>query len=315
MFKNIESAEERIRPYIYETPLEKSLFLSKKYESNLFLKCEHLQKTGSFKIRGALNKIISMSKEDKTKGVIAASTGNHGQGVALASKIMGVKATIYVPHDVSSMKLEGILSLGADIKICEGDCLQSELEARNAANSQGVTFISPYNDPEVIAGQGTIGVELLKQLPKLDAVFISVGGGGLISGIASYLKHYKPNIKVIGCWPKNSPVMSECIKAGEVFNVPEENTISDGTAGGIEPGTITLPMCQNLIDEHILVSEEEIKKSMKIIASYERMIIEGAAAVPLAAFIKNSAHFKNQNIAVLLCGRNISLDKFIEAIQ
>lgn len=175
MFKNIEAAAERIRPYIYETPLEKNLFLSNKYESNLFLKCEHLQKTGSFKIRGALNKIISLSKEDKAKGVIAASTGNHGQGVALASRIMGVKATIYVPHDISPIKLEGILSLGADIKICEGDCLQSELEARNAANSQGVTFISPYNDPEIIVGQGTIGVELLKQLPNLDAIFISVG--------------------------------------------------------------------------------------------------------------------------------------------
>jgi threonine dehydratase len=289
--------------------------LSQKYESNLFLKCEHLQKTGSFKIRGALNKILSMSEEDKAKGIIAASTGNHGQGVALASKMTGVKATIYVPHDISPMKLEGILSLGADVKICKGDCLQSELEARNAANSKGVIFISPYNDPEIIAGQGTIGVELLKQFPNLDVVFVSVGGGGLVSGIASYLKYYKPDIKVIGCWPENSPVMSECIKAGEIFNVPEKNTISDGTAGGIEPGTITLPMCQELIDEHILVSEEEIKESIKIIASYERMIIEGAAAVPLAAFIKNSTNFKNQNIAVLLCGRNISLNKFIEAIQ
>lgn len=314
MFKFIEAAEKIIRPYIYETPLEKSLFLSKKYESNLFLKCEHLQKTGSFKIRGALNKILSMSEKDKAKGIIAASTGNHGQGVALAAKMTGVKSTIYVPHDISPMKLEGMLSLGAEVKICKGDCLHSELEARSTANSQGVTFISPYNDLEIIAGQGTIGVELLKQLPNLDTIFISVGGGGLISGIASYLKHYKTNIKVIGCWPENSPVMSECIKAGEIFNVPEKNTISDGTAGGIEPGTITLPMCQNLIDEHILVSEEEIKNSMKIIASYERMIIEGSAAVPLAAYIKNAGHFKNQNIAILLCGRNISLDKFIEAM-
>ena len=314
MLKNIEAAERRIRAYIHETPLEHSLLLSKEYGNNLFFKCEHLQKTGSFKFRGALNKIISMSKANKDKGVLAASTGNHGQGVALAAKIAGVKSIIYVPEDVSHIKLEGILALGADIKIYKGDALQTEIEARKAANAQGITFISPYNDIDIISGQGTIGVELLKQCSKLDAVFISVGGGGLISGISSYLKAKNPNIKIIGCWPENAPAMSECIKAGEIIDVPERPTISDGTAGGIEVNSITLPICQKNIDEHVLVSENEIKEAMRIIAQYERMIVEGAAAVAFAAFIKNAKQFKNQNIAIVLCGRNISFDEFMAAV-
>ena len=315
LLKKIKSAEKRIRPYIYETPLEQSILLSQKYETGLFLKWEHLQKTGSFKIRGALNKILSLSKDQREKGVIAASTGNHGQGVALAAKIAGIKSTIYVPKDASLIKLEAISALGANIKICDGDCLQAEIQARKIAVSKGITFISPYNDVDVIAGQGTIGIELFRQHKNIDAVFISVGGGGLISGIGSYIKSIRPDIKIIGCWPENAAAMSECIKRDEILEVMERDTISDGTAGGIEPGAITLPICKQVIDEHILVLEDEIKNAMKTMVEYERMIVEGAAGVALAAFIKNFKKFKDQNIAIILCGRNIAFDKFKEIMK
>ena len=312
---DIKAAEKRIRPYIHETPLEKSWYLSQEYDTNVFLKCEHLQKTGSFKLRGALNKVLCLSELEKERGIIAASTGNHGQAVAWASGNFGIKATIYVPHDVSPIKARAIEPFGAEIKTCEGDCLDAEFQARQEALENNMTFISPYNDTDVVAGQGTIVLELAQQYEKLDAVFISVGGGGLISGVATYLKSINPNIKIIGCWPENSPVMYEHLKAGNMSTVKEEEKISDGTAGALEPGTVTFPLCQDLIDDSILVSEKEIKNAMCLLADYERMIVEGAAGVALACFIKEAEQFKDKNVAVILCGRNIALNKFIGAVS
>jgi len=315
LFKKIQKANELIKPYIYETPLEKSILISNKYNTNVFLKCEHLQKTGSFKFRGALNKILSLSDSEKQKGVIAASSGNHGQGVALAAQIMQVSATIYVPEDASQIKIDLIKAYGAKVKICPGNCLNSEIEARKVAEENSINFISPYNDHTVIAGQGTIGIELIEQCQNLDAVFISVGGGGLISGIATYLKQVKPNTKIIACWPENAPTMFECIKAGKIIEVEEKQTLSDGTAGGVEPGAITLPICSDLIDDFSLVSENEIKSAMKLLAKNERFIIEGAAGVAMAGFLKNHEKFEGKNVAIVLCGRNIDYEKYIEAIE
>jgi len=315
LYQDVQEAEKRIRPYIYETPLEESLLLSKQIGANVFLKCEHLQKTGSFKFRGALNKILLLSDKEKSKGVIAASTGNHGQGVALAAKITGIKATIYVPSDASPMKLKSIEALGARIEPYQGDCLEAEIHARQIAESNNITFISPYNDSTVIAGQGTIGIELTRQHKGLDAIFVSVGGGGLISGVASYLKQSNPNIKIIGCWPENAPAMHECIKAGKIFDVPEKPTISDGTAGGVEPGAVTFPICKDLIDQHVLVSEGEIIAAMRLLAEHERTIVEGAAGVAMAALIKTADIFRGKTVAVVLCGRNISFDKFKEVTK
>ncbi len=315
LLHDIEVAEVRIRPFIYETPLEESFILSEQTGAHVFLKCEHLQRTGSFKFRGALNKILSISESERAKGVIAASTGNHGLGVALAAKIVGIPATIYVPHDASSMKLKSIQSLGAQVEVCNGDCLAAEIQARKVAENEGRVFISPYNDQTVIAGQGTIGLELFRQNKNLDAVFVSVGGGGLISGIASYLKQKSPNIQIIGCYPENAPIMVECIKAGKIISVAEQPTLSDATAGNLEPGSITFPLCRDLIDHHVLVSEDEIKQAMRLLAETERMIVEGAAGVALAAFLKMASSLKGKNVAIVLCGRNINFSKFIEVVK
>lgn len=308
--ENIKSAYQRISPYLLKTPTTLSPVLSELTSGQVHLKNEHLQYTGSFKLRGALNKILSLSTDEKKKGVIAASSGNHGLGVAYSAKLTQVSATVYVPESASPMKLKGITFLGGKIKTVPGECLKAELTAKENAREKGQIFISPYNDLDVIAGQGTIGLELAEQIKDLDAVFISVGGGGLISGVAGYLKSVNPKITVVGCWPENSPVLLECIKAGKVIDVPESSTLSDGTAGSVEPDTITLNLCRKWIDQSALVSEEEIKNAIRLIAESESWIIEGAAGVAVASLIQKKDQFRGKKVAILLCGRNIDYKKF-----
>jgi threonine dehydratase len=182
------------------------------------------------------------------------------------------------------------------------------LEARRVAGETGQAYISPYNDPEVVAGQGTLGVELQRQLPEVDAVLVSVGGGGLIAGIGSYLKEVKPNLRLVGCLPLNSPVMYECVRAGRILDYPCLPTLSDGTAGGLEPGSITFDMCRDMVDEWHLVTEEEIQAAMRLMIVHHHMIVEGAAAVSVAALLKNRERYRGLNVAVVICGGNVDAD-------
>jgi threonine dehydratase len=304
--QDIIEAESRIRPLARETPVDQSLHLSRLGDANVFLKLEHLQHTGSFKLRGATNKILSLSEDELRKGVIAASTGNHGMGVCYAARHAGTTATIYLPRDVSEQKLAMIKYMGGIPILSSDDCLEAENRAREDARKSGQVFISPYNDPQVISGQGTIGLELARQLDRIDAVFVAVGGGGLIAGIAAYLKSVSPHTRIIGCWPENSRALYECLRAGRIIDVPEEPTISESTVGGVEEGSITLPLCQQLIDDYALVSEAEIREAMRLILDKERWIIEGSAGVAVAAYLKEREGHAGQNVAIILCGRNIS---------
>jgi threonine dehydratase len=192
--------------------------------------------------------------------------------------------------------------------------VHAESRARQAARQTGQVFISPYNDAQVIAGQGTLGVELQRQLPQLDAVFISVGGGGLISGIAAYLKAVNNRVKIVACWPENSRVMYECMKAGRVIDFPEQETISDSTAGGVEEGAVTLELCRSLIDDCALVAERDIAAALRLILEKERWAVEGAAALPVAAYLQQAKSYEGRNVAILLCGRNIAFHKLRAAI-
>lgn len=302
----VTEAADRIRPVVVETPVEQIEGLVPDIGAELFFKLENRQNTGSFKLRGASNKILSLLPQQAAQGVIAASNGNHGLGVAAAARAAGIAVEVYVSNQVSPSKVRRIEEYGAHIKRIGNDPLEAELAARAAAGEQSKIFISPYNDAQVMAGQGTIAVELLRQLPPLDAVFVAVGGGGLIGGIGAYIKCASPQTEVVGCWPKNSPVLYESIKAGRILDVAEQPTLSESTAGGLEPGSVTLEICSHVIDSALLVSETEILDAMRKVRALKGWVIEGAAAVAVAAFLKNADHYKRKKVAVVICGANVS---------
>lgn len=315
LYDAISEAHKALRPAVAVTPLTYSARLSAMAGCEVYLKCEHLQHTGSFKFRGASNKIRLLPEGQRQSGVITASSGNHGQGLALAGKVLGVPVTVYTTTSASTYKLNAIRALGAEVVSLDLDPLSVELEAARQAVIQGKPFVSPYNDREIIAGQGTIGVELFEQAPDLDAVFVAVGGGGMVSGIGAALSALNPNIDIIGCWPANAPTMQRSLEAGEIIEMEEDDTISDGTAGGIEPGSITFPLCQTLLSRTVLVSEEEIKVAMRDVANSERWIIEGAAGVAVASMKKLANEYGGKRVAVVICGRNILLEKFLGAVK
>lgn len=306
-------AESRIRPHIRQTILDYSQFLSHSGSANVFCKLENLQHTGSFKIRGAMNKILSLSANELEHGVVTASTGNHGAGVAFSLSKLGASGIIFVPENASPGKIEAIKQLGAEVRYFGEDNADTEIHARNFAMENGMTYISPYNDMQVIAGQGTIGVELEHQLDQIDAVFASLGGGGLISGIAGYLKSVYPEVKIIGCSPENSKVMIESVKAGNILDLPSLHTLSDATAGGLEPGAITFELCRSLVDDYVTVTEDEIRESLKLFMQKQHMLIEGSAAVAIASYLKTYRRFTDKTVVIVICGANISL-KTLKAI-
>lgn len=300
-------AEKRIRPYIKETFLDYSTALSRKTTANVFLKCENLQYTRSFKIRGALNKLLSLTPSQLKQGVVTASSGNHGAAVAFGLKKLNAKGVIFVPENTSLTKIDNINQYTNDLKFYGTDCMHAEMHALEYAKQHNMIYISPYNDREVIGGQGTVGLEIAHQLNSIDSVFVPVGGGGLIVGIAGFLKSINPNIQVIGCLPENSPVMSQSIKAGRIIEMDIRSTLSDATAGGIEAGAITYDLCRQWVDDFILVSEQEIQNAMIDLIKVEHLLIEGAAGVALAAFMKYPQKFNNKNVVVVLSGGNLNI--------
>ena len=295
------SSLEKIRNYINRTPLQFSDRLSKEIGADIFLKLENIQKTGSFKVRGALNKVLGISDDN----IVAASSGNHGAAVSYALSQKQLVGTIYVPQNVKESKVKNIESFGSRAVKFGDDCLDAEKEAIRVSKENNYTFISPYNDLDIVSGQGTIGVEILEDNSDIDVVFVTVGGGGLISGVASYLKSINSDIKVIGCSPKNSSVMINSLKEGKIVNTESEETLSDGSAGGVEENSITFKMCKALIDSTILVTEEEIALQIKNSLIYDKMLIEGSAAVAVASAIKMREEIKDKNVAIIICGGNI----------
>jgi threonine dehydratase len=301
----VTQAAERIGSYVRETPLIRSLLLVDD-ENGVFLKLENLQHTGSFKVRGALNKLLTLTPEQRAQGIVTASSGNHGAAVAYGLRLLNMRGLIWVPEHASPIKVALIRRLGAEVRHHGDDALLTEEYARSYAERQGLVYISPYNDPQVVAGQGTIGAELARQLDRIDAVFVAVGGGGLIAGIAGYLKVARPGLTVVGCLPERSPVMAESVLAGRIVEIESAPTLSDATAGGIEAEAITFDMCRALVDDYVLVDEEEIAAAIRAVIEAEHMLIEGAAGVAVAAYLKRRADFHGKNVAIVLCGANIS---------
>ena len=305
LVQEVLAAEQRIRPFIRETPVERSRWLSQLTGCDVHLKFENLQYSGSFKARGALNKLLILG-ESASRGVVAASAGNHGAGIAYAADTLRGTGTVFVPEHVTAEQKDFISSYGVQVITHGEDCLKTEIAARRHAGDHGLPYISPYNDHDVIAGQGTISVELVRQLGDFDAVFLALGGGGLVSGAAGYLKSVQPDMTVVACSPLNSPVMHLSIEAGTIIELPEKETLSHSTAGGIERDAVTLEICRQVVDQRVLVTEDEIGSMMRMFLDRQHMLIEGAAAVSAGGLLKESAHFADRKVVVVICGANVS---------
>jgi threonine dehydratase len=305
MKDSIQAVGKRIAPYVLKTPCRETAALGELIGGTVFLKLENLQTTGSFKLRGVVNKILSLSESDASRLLVTASTGNHGAAFAHALELFGLRGKLFMPETSSAIKIENICSAGVPFELVGEDCVEAEVHAREFARDNNFVWISPYNDLEVIHGQGTIAVELLEQLETFDVVLAPVGGGGLISGIAGYLKAVDPSMEVIGCQPVNSCVMYESIEAGEIVDIESSPTVSDGTAGGIEPGSITFDLCRRLVDDFILLEEAEIIAAMRLLHDEEGLSIEGAAALPVAAVLKDRARFAGRRTALIVSGGRV----------
>lgn len=314
LFDQIMEAHAGIRPHVRVTPLDRSNALSTMLGCDVLLKAEHLQPTGSFKVRGATNKIRRLGAAAQRTGVITASTGNHGQAAARAGALARVAVTVYVSAAAVQLKKDAIEAFGAKLVVIDGEPIDAELQARQRADVEGIPYISPYNDLDVVAGQGTLGAELIEQAPDLDAVFIAVGGGGLIGGTGTVLKRLSPKTRVIGVWPENSPALLRSLEVGRIIEVSEQPTLSDGTAGAVEPGSVTFPICQAVIDARVTVTEAEVASAMRLVAHSEHWIVEGAAGVALAGLVKQANMWRGRKVAVVLCGRNIALETFLKAV-
>jgi threonine dehydratase len=314
LFSRIKQAHAGIRPQVPVTPLEYSSVLSAALDCEVWLKCDHQQPTGSFKVRGATNKLRTLGASAQATGVTTASTGNYGMAVAYAGKLAKVPVTVYLPASAVQTKKDAIGALGAKLIIVDGAPIDAELQARRDGEAQGMPYMPPYNDLDVMAGQGTIGMEMFEQAPDLDAVFIATGGGGLIGGAGAALKGLQARAQVVGVWPENSPCLLRALEAGRIIDVPEYPTLSDATAGAIEAGSVTFPVCQEVIDERITVNEAEIASAMRRVALSDRWIVEGAAGAALAGLVKQAHAYRGRKVAVVLCGRNIALESFLAAI-
>lgn len=307
----IEQARSRIKTVARHTPAEQSYPPST--QNDVVFKLECLQVTGSFKIRGAMAKMTDLRDGERSRGVLAVSAGNHGLAVAHCASLLKVPATIVVPKNASRTKVEAIRRYGVRLVQIGSRYDQAEAAARQMQQETGLEFVSPYNDPEVIAGQGTLGLEILEDVPDVEAVVAPVGGGGLIAGVAVALKTANPAIKVYGVEPSASPTMSRYLEAGRIVEIEEEPTIADGLAGNIEPGSMTFPIIQRYVDGMILADEGAIRTAIAQVAAGQHLIIEGSAAASVAAL--SDPRLKNRRVVAILTGRNIDLALFMKVMR
>ena len=297
-----------INKYIHKTPIVSSSSLNKIYNSNIFFKLELFQKTGSFKTRGAINKLLKLSDLERDKGIITISAGNHAQAISWACSQFNIKSKIVMPFDASPSKVEATKSYGGEVILTKNSMMD---ECNDIKEREGLTFIHPFDDIDIILGQGTIGVEIIEKLNNIDYAFISIGGGGLISGIACVLKSINPKIKIIGVEPINSNVMTKSILSNkpEIFDTNINKTLADGLAAPFA-GNLTFEFVKKYVDEIINVSENEMIESMRVIIERLKVIPEAAASACFVPILKNKLNIKkNANSIIVLCGGNIDLDK------
>lgn len=305
--QDIQKAQKAIAPYAKHTPLCRSEFLSQLCRANIYLKLDNLQPTHSFKVRGVMNKLLNLTSEERVKGVVTASAGNHGQAVAFGAKELDFSAKVVVPTNTPKVKVEGIKRFGADLLLFGANYPEAEAEAKKIAAEQRRLYISPYNDESIVAGHGTAGLEILQDKPEIDTVVVPVGGGGLISGISIAIKSLKPNAQVIGVQSQAVPIMYESLKAGRIIppHRHEPTTVAEGLSGGIEKGSITFNIAQEYVDKVILVNERIIRKAVYLLCKNEGQIVEGSGVAGVAMLLENSNDFTGHSMALEVTGGNI----------
>lgn len=304
--EDVRAAAEAIKGQVLRTPLRHSRTLSEIAGCDIYLKFENLQFTASFKERGALNRLLSLSPEEKKHGVVAMSAGNHAQGVAYHAGRLGIPATIVMPMSTPFVKVKHTRDFGARVIQDGQDLREANAAARVVAEAQGLTFIHPYDDPKVIAGQGTLGLEMLEDGPQLDTLMVPVGGGGLISGVAVAAKAIKPEIMIYGAQAAVYPVMRQALRGDPLTEEPPAQTIAEGIAVK-QPGILTKAIVKALVADILLVEEEAMEQALAMMLEIEKTMVEGAAAAGLAAVLKNPGLFKDRKVGIVVSGGNIDM--------
>ncbi len=313
--RDIYSARARIAPIARKTPLVSSPVLTELTGSEVTLKLENLQETGSFKLRGASNKLLSLDSEARQRGVITVSSGNHGRALAYVAHRLGLRAVVCLADTVPANKRDAIQKLGAEVVVKGSNYDEAVEEANRLGKKEGLEMIHPYDDPLIIAGQGTIGLELLDEFPDLDTVVVPLSGGGLLGGIAFTLKSADPRIHVVGVMMERGPAMVESLRAGRVVDIVEEPTLADALAGGIKPNIYTFDMIRKTVDETVLVSEKEIAAAMAFALEDHHLVVEGGGAVGIAALRAGKLKHLGKRVAVVISGGNVDMPLLLQIAQ
>ncbi len=310
----VERAAVRLSRYLPAAPLQRSRAFTTKVGAEVWIKLEGIQPTRSFKVRGALNKILGLDAEGQARGVITASAGNHGQGVAYGAMLFSIPATIYVPETANPAKVAAIKRMGASVVSVGTTYNDAYGEAQAAQARSGATFIHAFDDPDVIAGQGTLAYELLGQCPQVDTVIVPVGGGGLISGVAAYLKQTKPGVRVIGVQAAGAAAMQRSLQAGSIQSLSRVDTIADGLAT-TRVGNLTFSLTKQYVDEVMLVQERELLRAIRLYFEWEHLLAEPAGAAALAALLYRYTPVGSERVCLVLSGANIAEDVFLAALR
>lgn len=312
--ESVRQAHGMISQHIRETPVERASSLEHG-DGDVWLKLEHQQVTGSFKARGALSAVAMLLERGRVKGIVAPSAGNHALGIAYAAEHFGVPAIAFVPSTIDESRKKVLAAAPLELRVAGDSFDECEQKAKEYALSEGLDFISPYNDPAVIAGQGTIGIELLKQVPDVEVVFVAVGGGGLISGVAAHLKAARPGISVVGVSPANTAAMYDVTTGIPSEFASQLDTLADSVSGSVSANSITIDLCKALIDYWVLVEEQDISAAMRYLFFEHRIVSEGAGALAVAAYLKEFERFKDRSSALIVCGGNIDPKKFLTVVN
>jgi threonine dehydratase len=313
---DIEAARTRIAGHVLRTPLVPCFSLSEATGAEVRLKLDLLQATGAFKLRGATNAILALPEADRARGVTCCSTGNHGRAVAYAASRLGITAIICMSELVPRNKVDAIQALGAEARIVGRSQDEADVEARRLVADEGMVMIPPFDHPDVVAGQGTCGLEIVEDWPEVDCCIVPLSGGGLIAGVAAAMKAKKPDVRIVGVTMERGCAMVESLKAGEPVPVEEVPSLADSLGGGIGlDNRVTFPMCRDLVDETVLVSEAQIAAGMRHLYRHQQLVTEGGAAVGASVLLDGMIGDPGERIAVIVSGRNVDMDLFTRIVS